>query len=706
MGSNLRSWLSTVALVAVATVGCDSAEDPVAEDAGAGGVGGGAGGEGGEGGVGGGAGEGGVGGGAGGEGGVGGGAGGEGGVGGGAGGEGGAGGGECGDLPVLDLNADGTAAGEGFTLTGSTGGEDLTSGSCTPAMSPGGSEVAVKFVAPSAALWQFDTAASAEGVDTILYALSDCNDGLSEVACNDDEGGVTSRILVQLAQGDTVFVVVDLFDGIAPTEFVLNATPVQATAPQLDAVEAFVNLDTQAVGLRMTGLDPENDVVGFNLTVFNAAGEDLGGQAFELRPEDLTQENGMFRAQTVIGLGELATETAGVRISMIDDFGLESNLIDQPVEAPSVMLNRGDACEPAQVFGLCPAADACDGEGEDFTCVEATAPTITAASVFVNPAAPFIVDIGGGPWQVGAIGLRIEGTDPENNPAFVNVLFFDAEGNELSVIGDGEGSVGLAVFSAENGTWRADTVVTFAGACAEAAVAVFNECVDGGGAEEQCLADTEASLRTCNNALLARVASARLVPGDATNKTGAAFEVAMVAPTPNAMEGGACGIAETLGICADGQYCYGPNGNANCGLPQIACAEGLPVTNLNDSMSAAGVWTFDGDSSEAANLVGAGSCGGGGPQALHSFTAPAAGTYVAEITAAPAGSDTLIFVRTHCGLADAEFELACNDDIDTQAMNLLSSVTFEAEANQVVTVVVDGYQGSFAGTYTVQVTAQ
>ena len=49
---------------------------------------------------------------------------------------------------------------------------------------------------------------------------------------------------------------------------------------------------------------------------------------------------------------------------------------------------------------------------------------------------------------------------------------------------------------------------------------------------------------------------------------------------------------------------------------------------------------------------------------------------------------------------------ACNDDIDTQGMNYLSSVTFEAEANQVVTVVVDGFQGSFAGTYTVQVTAQ
>jgi hypothetical protein len=566
MGSNLRSWLSTVALVAVATVGCDSAEDPVAEDAGAGGVGGGAGGEGG---VGGGAGgEGGVGGGAGGEGGVGGGAGGEGGVGGGAGGEGGAGGGECGDLPVLDLNADGTAAGDGFTLTGSTGAEDLTSGSCTPAMSMGGSEVAVKFVAPSAALWQFDTAESAEGVDTIIYALTDCNDGLSEVACNDDEGGVTSRILVQMAQGDTVFVVVDLFDGIAPTEFVLNATPVQATAPQLDAVEAFVNLDTQAVGLRMTGLDPENDVVGFNLTVFNAAGEDLGGQSFDLAAEDLTQENGMFRAQTVIGLGELAIETAGVRISMLDDFGLESNLIDQPVEAPPVMLNRGDACEPAQVFGLCPAADACDGEGDAFTCVEATPPAITAASAFVNAAAPFTVDIGGGPWQVGAIGLRIEGTDAENNPAFVNVLFFDAEGAELSVIGEGEAGVGLAVFSAENGTWRADTAVSFAGACAEGAGATFQECADGGGAQEECLLEAETALRTCNNALVARVASARLVPGDATNKTGAAFEVAMVAPTPNAMEGGACGIAETLGICADASTATAPTATPAAASPR------------------------------------------------------------------------------------------------------------------------------------------
>ena len=72
-------------------------------------------------------------------------------------------------------------------------------------------------------------------------------------------------MLVQLAQGDTVFVVVDLFDGIAPTEFVFNATPVAATAPQLDGVEAFVNQDTQAIGLRMNGLDPENDVVGYNI---------------------------------------------------------------------------------------------------------------------------------------------------------------------------------------------------------------------------------------------------------------------------------------------------------------------------------------------------------------------------------------------------------------------------------------------------------
>ena len=79
------------------------------------------------------------------------------------------------------------------------------------------------------------------------------------------------------------------------------------------------------------------------------------------------------------------------------------------------------------------------------------------------------------------------------------------------------------------------------------------------------------------------------------------------------------------------------------------------------------------------------------------FTADTAGTYAfqAEATGVAPGfmgqPDTLMWIRSHCRFSDWVAELACNDDVNTQAGDLSSLITLELEAGQSVYIFIDGY---------------
>jgi hypothetical protein len=119
------------------------------------------------------------------------------------------------------------------------------------------------------------------------------------------------------------------------------------------------------------------------------------------------------------------------------------------------------------------------------------------------------------------------------------------------------------------------------------------------------------------------------------------------------------------------------------------------------------VWVYEGDNSDAARR-GAGTCGGGGLNDVLAFTAPVAGRFACSIRAyeyddermMEVEADTLLFVRSYCGRADAALELACNDNANLPNLRRLSRVEFRLGAGDPAYVFVDGFVGGFAGPYT------
>ncbi|MCA9525670.1 MAG: hypothetical protein KC549_05155, partial [Myxococcales bacterium] len=617
----------------------------------------------------------------------------------------GGGGDECGGIDVVDLNADGTADGDGFRFQGNTGAVDNFAGSCT--VDEGGDQL-LKFTATKTSLWVFSTAETGGETDTVLYALTDCLDGFSEVACNDDTQGTKSQIAFEMNEGDSVYLIVDLFAGLDATPYTLTAQPVTATAPALDAAEVYYNGDTGAIGVRMSGSDPEADVATFTIQLFASNDEVIaeGTLAFEDFDGALAWNGADFTAELNLGFTPGA-DLQGVRLSVTDAFGLESGALDVPVAAP-VEVARGGACELGEAFAACAGDDACiDADAEDGNpgvCSETFPANVTGGEAFANV-------------EAGLLGIRVTGEDADNNPDTLAIVAFDAAGAELPLLAEpGEAIATLDNVVAADGNFSGQTVVAFFSACLPAAQAQFDECVGAGGDQDACVDAANALLAQCNRDTIARVASLRVAAGDSTGRTGDAYTIEMVSPTPTVGDGVACDAATAFAICEEGLSCFGledPNA-PTCQVPVVECPAPWGVVSLNDHAAGDGAWSYDGDSTGAENLAGAGTCGGGGAQQVVSFTAPAAGTYVAEITAADdptAGTtDTLIFARSHCALPGEDFEVGCNDDIDTQGGNYLSSVTLELDAGQSVFLFIDGYTGNgapgFAGTYTIEVFRQ
>ncbi|MCA9709360.1 MAG: hypothetical protein KDK70_26195 [Myxococcales bacterium] len=98
-----------------------------------------------------------------------------------------------------------------------TGADDDFTPSCGGTDGP---DHVVLFTAPAAGIFIFDTFGSV--YDTKLALFADC-DPLSEIVCNDDTGGLQSEVQLDMMAGQTVYVVIDGFDG-STGQYVLNIT--------------------------------------------------------------------------------------------------------------------------------------------------------------------------------------------------------------------------------------------------------------------------------------------------------------------------------------------------------------------------------------------------------------------------------------------------------------------------------------------------
>ena len=610
---------------------------------------------------------------------------------------------ECGrGVLVFDLNAEGTPANGGFTLEGQTSDTDEFFGSCTPEMSVG-SEAVVKFTAPSAGFWTATSAGSE--LNTIMYALSDCNDGFTEIpgACNDDANAEeqTSRILLDLEADEVVYIFVDQFDGEGAADFQLSLEPVTSAPPVIDSVEAFVNPEVPSVGWIVRGQDAEGDATRFRLGLIGADGAplQLSQNANELEAglvgevdfqTAVLNEDGTFEITGSIVLNPNVPALGDLTYAVGDEIGLWSETSTAALEVSDVIRARGEGCDPALARDRCPEADVClDRDGDAaFTCEVATAPTVATAVATYNA-------------ETNAFSVRVTGTDPENDAVGIRFRTYDAEGAEV-FLGDAPGEVGSGFARSIGVEGNIDSMTYFfgffQGLCLAPAQQQFQDCTNGGRDEVTCEMEANASLDLCNREKGASIARFDLVVVDASNKTSENIE-ALVEAAPIVEAGGVCDPLEAIGACPENTSCANLNSSTtywSCDEVVVACPESWAPVDLNaNEMN--GRFVYRGDSSGAENHGGNGRCGGGGPNVVHRFVAPAAGNWQATISGIGAQDDTVLFARSHCGFVTDEYELGCNDDI--MQGNLASSVTVELAEGAEAFFFVDGFQGSFAGAY-------
>ena len=166
-----------------------------------------------------------------------------------------------------------------------------------------------------------------------------------------------------------------------------------------------------------------------------------------------------------------------------------------------------------------------------------------------------------------------------------------------------------------------------------------------------------------------------------------------------------CDVENVRSVCPDGTECFIGDPIVDplprCRIVGDACPDMWTVTNLND-FDANGRWAYSGNLSRFNPPLeehGRGTCAveATGENDLFAFTAPAAGRYRFETTGND--GDTIIWVRTQCGVAGAGAELGCNDD----TVGLFSRVEGQIEQGQTVYVFVDsrGLGGRFRYTLTV-----
>jgi hypothetical protein len=143
-------------------------------------------------------------------------------------------------------------------FTGTTiGAGDHRTGSCPAATGGGGApDVALRWTAPAAGTYTIDTDSTL--FDTMLYVLDGCGTTATELACNDDTGGLgfRSSVDVTLTAGQTVQIIVDGYAITSAGNYHVNINgPPAADAGVADAgaidagdVDAGTSTDGGAAG--------------------------------------------------------------------------------------------------------------------------------------------------------------------------------------------------------------------------------------------------------------------------------------------------------------------------------------------------------------------------------------------------------------------------------------------------------------------------
>ncbi len=306
---------------------------------------------------------------------------------------------------------------DGWSIDGVTSARDEHRGGCVDEAAVGGEAVYV-FTAPATASWRFDA-----GPDADVYLRETCADPGSEIAC--DAGGV---VVTQLDDGQTIYVFVDNRDSLDPTEFTLSATR-QPSAPALVTVEAYYNPQTTLFAMRAVGTDPDDDVVGFSLAALDDEGMVIDHPFAEMFAfQNIEAGEGDFTGEFVFPFDSdlQALDIAAVRVAVADAEGQWSDPVDVEL-GPPPEAEVGAECDVAASFARCPEGSAClDRDGEGRVCAVATEPVLTGGAFYLDA-------------ETRSFGVVAEGDDAEDDVLALDLLFLDAEGDEVETA-DGGGA--------------------------------------------------------------------------------------------------------------------------------------------------------------------------------------------------------------------------------------------------------------------------
>lgn len=596
---------------------------------------------------------------------------------------------DCHGSAILELDGSTSPA----VVTANLDSKDGWFVSCAPD-DTSGYDALIHFRAGEAGTWRFSTEGTS--FDTILYALRDCNDGFTELACNDDWGqGTHSQLVVPLEAGQEIFVVVDTINVRQSLPFTLTASVIDVDPAVIETIDGFHNRQAGSTGVRFSGVNPDSDLLGFSMQLYASNGAAiLGPSPFKARFSDatfmtLTQADGAFQVEGSFRL-DGAPAVARIEISVYDQFGLVSETVSANVKNPEAIA-RGAACDPNLALNLCPTGDACIARPPSTvtTCSAATAPTLATATATVNLAR--------GTW-----GVVVEGVDAESDAVSLRLLPRNEAGTALAIV-QGATVVPLHhVYHEQDGSFRGVAAMgaRFDGPCLPPAQSYFNACVNGGRNQDTCYAEAIAMLEQCYVDTLSLLASVDVEVVDLTGKRSALLKVE-VGPVPEVDEGGSCDPYGGTGACPEGFLCWadGPTQPETCQTDGPICPEDFGAIDLN-AHAVDGDWIYKGNNAKG-RTFGASSCGGGGKSEVLSFTAPAAGTYRMTTSNLVSRVDTVLVVRPFCQLS--AYELACNDDAGSAA----SALDVRLAAGETVYIFVDSAQteagSATSGNYTLTV---
>ena len=464
------------------------------------------------------------------------------------------------------------------------------------------------FVAPEAGWYRVETEGS---TDTLLELREACSD--QRLQCVDQYGGDDARIWFE-AEADRAFEIVlaAVSDGGPTTIRVLAGEPIR---PTIESVRYFRGDRGFAIDIDTL----ETDVAGALLSPGPTG----------LLP--LTPYDGGF---ALVGTSTLSER---ISVTLVSHGGFEGEAVEARASAPAEV---SGACDPTGARSVCQSGLRCAFWAEPPECVEAGAPEISLAELYVNP-------------ERQTVGVYVEGIDAQANIALVEVDLLDSEGVPLrpsliarldQVEGSAEGQAGFA-----------------------------------SGALEPGLRPAQADVRLIDTADEVSAPLRALTRGPAFG-----------------LEGDGCDLYEALVRCPAETVCSletgTPGDRGRCLLPVLDCPEGVSTHALTLT-STGSVDLEEGDFSPPGNPTTWASCGGGqaGVRVLQLSTT-VEGFVDVELVRSTDFVDPLIWIRTHCGEAAPSLELGCFDDPPTDS-SLLPSARFRIGPGAPVFIGVDRHPG-------------